>query len=349
MKSLLTGQVSEPVRHHAPKLQVASKATNSDASEKSAPSPERVATRPERVAIILGAYNGEEFIGPQLESILAQTHGCWELHVSDDGSTDRTLEIVEAFRAKAAQHIAVRRGPQRGATANFLATITDATIEADYFAYCDQDDVWYPDRLARGVGWLRSQPRSTPALWCSRTEIVNRDGSHLGYSPLFGKPPSFGNALVQNIGGGNTMLMNAVARDLLLQVGMKNVVAHDWWTYKVVAGAGGSVFYDPRPSLKYRQHDRNQVGANNSWRASLKRIKMIAAGRFAEWSEVDCAALSEIEPLLTAFAVKQLRAFNECRRATFWRRPIFLLKSGVYRQSLRGNIALASAVMFGKL
>ena len=196
---------------------------------------------PDHVAILLCSYNGARFLREQLDSIYTQTHTNWKLWVSDDGSNDGTLEILSEYRETwGADRLEVVRGPCRGFSANFLSLVCRPEINADFFAYADQDDVWKPEKLARGLDRLGHLAEHGPALYCARTRLVDEQGATLGLSPLFTQKPDFRNALVQNIGGGNTMLFNSAARRILMAAGPNlDVVAHDWWTYLAVTAAGG--------------------------------------------------------------------------------------------------------------
>ena len=89
--------------------------------------------------------------------------------------------------------------------------MTNPAIDGDYFAFCDQDDLWDEDKLAEALDWLEKQPADTPALYCTRTRTVDERGSEIGLSPLFRRRPSFRNAIVQSIAGANTMVMNKAA------------------------------------------------------------------------------------------------------------------------------------------
>ncbi len=169
-----------------------------------------------KVAVLMGTFNGERFLAEQLDSLAAQTHPDWELWASDDGSKDNTLAILEAYRAKwGGERLTVLRGPARGLATNFLSLACKSGIQADYYAYSDQDDIWEPDKLSRAVSWLERMPPSEPALYCSRTMLVDAAGKEMGLSELHARPPCFANALVQNIAGGNTMVFNNAARNLL--------------------------------------------------------------------------------------------------------------------------------------
>ena len=298
------------------------------------------------VAILMGTFQGELFISQQLESILAQTHEDWALWISDDGSTDRTLSIVEQFRQRYAAPIQVIAGPRKGFIRNFLALACNPAISADFYSFADQDDIWHADKLERALAWLQRQPSDIPALYCSRTHIVDESGRSVGESPLFAKQPSFSNALVQSIGGGNTIVMNDAARRVLMRAGGDVAVAsHDWWAYIVVAGAGGRIHYDPRHPIDYRQHGSNLVGSNSGWRARVRRLRLLTKSQFRNCNTQNPAALKPIEHLLTAEHRETLDLFKRIREESFPRRLLTLYKSGLHRQTFLGNIGLVAAVV----
>lgn len=306
------------------------------------PRPQSSPTLP-RVAVLMCTMQGQHFLADQLNSIAIQTHPAWSVWVSDDGSDDLTHTILEHYRVHWGHNrLSIHDGPAEGSTANFLSLTCRADIEADYFAYADQDDVWEADKLERAVRWLQTIPADVPALYTSRTQLVDERNQHLGYSPLFRKAPGFANALVQNVGGGNTMVFNRAARQLLREAGDQvNVVAHDWWAYILISGAGGAVHYDPHPTVRYRQHDNNQVGANTSWSARLVRLQMLLKGRFRQWNEGNLQALEAMEHRLTNRNRAILRTFRASRVGESpLARLAALFRSGVYRQTALGHLGL---------
>ncbi len=218
------------------------------------------------VAILLCTYNGQRYLSDQLDSVAAQTYPNWVVRVSDDGSQDDTLSILTEYRSKWPNgRLSIAQGPAKGFVANFLSLTCNADIQADYYAFCDQDDVWEADKLQRAVDWLQGVPEGVPALYCSRTQLVDADNNSIGFSPLFSKPPSFANALTQNVASGNTMVFNHAACALLREGGKDvEVVAHDWWLYLLVSGVGGKVFYDTYPSLALPSARRQSGGDENS-------------------------------------------------------------------------------------
>jgi glycosyltransferase involved in cell wall biosynthesis len=304
----------------------------------------------DHIAILMGTYQGERFLPEQLESIRTQTHSNWSLWVSDDGSTDQTQEIVEEFGLKAGAPMHFVAGPRQGFLRNFMTLLARPEIDADYYGFSDQDDKWHPDKVEAALEWLGRQPSDRPALFCSRTKIVDTAGHVIGFSPLFQRSPSFANALVQSIAGGNTMIMNRAARELIVSAGADLAIpSHDWWCYIMVCGAGGAVHYDPIARIDYRQHDFNLVGSNSGIRARLRRMKMLKEGRFKRWSEQHIAALQPVEARLTPENREILRRFQDTRTAAFPKNLHAFMNSGLYRQTLSGNIGLAGAVLLRQI
>lgn len=307
-------------------------------------------TRP-KVAILLCTYHGQHYLAEQLDSFAAQTHTNWEVWVSDDGSEDGTHEILEAYKKKwPTGRLSIHFGPADGFAANFLSLTCKASIEADYFAYSDQDDIWESDHLSRALDWLKMVPADIPALYSSRTRYISKDGSDQGFSVLFNRPPSFCNALVQSIAGANTMVFNQAARLLLAKTPSQlTIISHDWWAYILVSGCGGHVFYDAYPGVRYRQHGSNIAGQNVTILAKFHRAKALLAGRFKNWNQVNLNALNEMSSFLTKENREVLALFGKAQRGSVLSRIYNLHHSGVYRQTLAGNIGLLFAAILRKL
>ena len=294
--------------------------------------------------------NGAAFIDEQLRSIADQTHENWTLIVSDDGSTDPTVQKLQQFAKAHPQKIMLRRGPGKGVCANFLSLANDSTIDADYFAFSDQDDVWHRDKLRRALAWLATVPTNIPGMYCGRTELMTFDGQPRGLSPLLSRPPTFQNALVQSLAGGNTMVFNRAAKKMLEEAATVDAVLHDWWVYQLVSAAGGLIYYDPTPMLKYRQHADNVIGSKTDWRARLVRLRPALSGRFRDWNSKNIAALRKLPAhLMTPRSRATLELFIKARNAPFLPRLYFLKQSGVYRQTLLDNLRLFAGAVLKKL
>ncbi|MBB2494402.1 glycosyltransferase family 2 protein [Aquipseudomonas ullengensis] len=306
------------------------------------------ATEP-RVAILLATYNGERYLAEQLESLLKQTHKNWVLYVSDDGSCDTTLDILGQYQSRLQDRLHIQQGPKQGFAANFLSMAVADKITADYFAFCDQDDLWHADKLERALAWLEHQPPEYPGLYCSRTRLVGSSGAPIGLSPLLCKPPSFRNALVQSIAGGNTMVFNSALKHLVTRAGNPTVVSHDWWLYMLTSGCKGNILYDTKPAIGYRQHGANLIGSNRSLKSRLKRLKNVMSGHYKQWNEINLSALETCKHLLSDDSRRVLERFAHARRATLLVRVFATLRSGVHRQGFLENLALLAAMLFRKV
>jgi len=189
-----------------------------------------------------------------------------------------------------------------------------------------------------------------PGMYCGRTELMGVDKQSYGLSPLFTRLPAFQNALVESLGGGNTMVFNRAAKKILEEAATLAVVVHDWWVYQLVSAAGGIVYYDPQPMLKYRQHSVNVIGSDGGWRGRIVRLRPILAGRFRDWNDANIAALEKLPAHLITPANREiLQLFMKARRAPLLQRLYFLKKSGIYRQTLFGNFALSVAAILKKI
>jgi glycosyltransferase involved in cell wall biosynthesis len=230
----------------------------------------RSAPRPEHgnVAILLSTYNGANYLPDQLHSFLAQTHHNWTLIWRDDGSTDNSTDLVRAFARESASG-RCRFHDQTGSrqiTRSFLSLLAAARHgSSDYFAFSDQDDVWLPDKLARGATALASVPQNQPALYCARRILVDQSLRRKGAPAPLHRHPGFPGALTQNVAPGCTMMLNRAAADIVLSSQPPDTIWHDWWCYVIVAAAGGHILADPTPTVLYRQHDNNWVGEAASW------------------------------------------------------------------------------------
>lgn len=298
------------------------------------------------VLILLAVYQGKEYLEEQLASFARQTVKQVHVLAFDDGSTDGSMDILgEAKRAWGKGIFQIAQGPQKGVEENFRSLVLNTGIEADYYAFSDQDDIWDNDKLEKAIGYHPDMKSGQPHVYGSRTRTADRAGNPTGLSPLFSKPPSFENALVQSIAGGNTMVMNRAAQGLLRKAAKRvGFVSHDWWVYQIITGAGGVFHYDGEPHISYRQHGGNLVGSNNSLKDRLKRLKKSFGGQMKIWSEKNIATLEECSDLFIPSAKATLASFKLAHNASSpMERFKALRRSGVYRQTLYGQISLYGA------
>ncbi len=304
------------------------------------------------VHILLASHNGQAYLVQQLESIAIQTWLGWSLLVSDDGSTDHTKDIAARFASKVAQPVRLIHGPCKGVAHNFFQLINSvhAGHANDVYAFCDQDDVWLPNKLERAITHYLQQnlPPEQPYLYCGRTQVVDEKLHSTGFSPTPHRPLGFGNALLQNIASGNTMVFNGALLSILRKIDPVHCVMHDWSAYQVATACDGLVYYDSKPCLLYRQHGANVIGNKTGLRRRLKRLGGILKGDYRNWANQTEAAMDDIRACLSPSAVQQLHQFSLMRDLS---NPVAraktALKSGLWTQAPFGKTVLLLIIFFG--
>lgn len=300
------------------------------------------------VHILLATYNGARFLREQLASIARQSHTDWRLTVSDDGSSDETLLILKRFAQESAQPVTLLRGPGRGPTHNFFHLIAQVQhgSKQDLFAFADQDDVWLEDKLSQAVEWHDGQSDQPFRLYCGRTRYVDDSLHPIGESRVFKRPPGFGHALVQNIASGNTMIFSQAVLSALQTIRPEHSVWHDWTTYLVTTATGGQVYCDDIPLVLYRQHTNNVIGANKGLKAQFQRLIPIFQGRYRYWSDLNLAAMRDINALLPETTRDFIQKFERMRNSeSCGTRVRNFLDSGIRRQGLASNTTLLVAII----
>ena len=295
------------------------------------------------IAIIMTSCNGADFVEEQIESILHQKKVNVHIYISDDNSTDNTLNIVNDYRQKYPENFKGLFNVRfKNPCKNFLNLVNKIDDSYDYYAFSDQDDVWFPDKLEHAIDIINQGHD----LYCGRTEIVNSKLTSLGYSPLFPFPPSFQNAIVQSIAGGNTMVFNKKIFTLLKDNSQVDVESHDWWTYILATFAGHKVYYDRNPKVLYRQHSHNYHGSNIGAFNQIARIFYALIGSYKSWTDEHFLELSKIVDLGTKQSLKTFYEYGILRNRRFLFK--FSLNDinqvGIYRQTSLGNLFLKIAI-----
>jgi hypothetical protein len=306
---------------------------------------------PPDILIALCSYNGGLWLGAQLNSIAAQDQQNWALWISDDGSTDDTRAIVAEFQARHPEHkIHLIDGPQQGGTQNFMSLICDPNLPigpCTYLALCDQDDLWLPHKLSRGMAVLAAQPDAAcPLIYGAQSRHIDQDGREIGHSRRPHGTVMLQNAVVQNMVSGHSLILNPAALTLARQAGRpKGIGFQDWWLSFLVLACGGRAVIDDAEVLLYRQHSTNVMGAPKGAAAVLLRLRQLAFGTYRGWIMANLAGLAAVENRLTP-AAKAMRAdLTPCpgglRRLQKYRRL------GIHRQSRLGSGLLYAAVLLG--
>ena len=296
------------------------------------------------VAILMGSYNGARFIQKQIDSILNQKEVDVHFYISDDGSSDSTLDIInEYFKNYPDQFKKLFQVQFKSPARNFLSIFPKITQDYDYYAFSDQDDVWVEDKLQTAIKKINEGY----ALYCGRTEYTNNNLQSYSYSSLFSFPPSFKNAIVQSIAGGNTMVFNQEVFNLLKDSFNYEVPMHDWWTYLLTTFAGHQVYYDPIPKVFYRQHSNNFNGSNLGIINQLERLFYGLSGRYRHWNNLNEKNLMEYLDFGTRENLKVFNQFQFLRKKTnFMNFNLnYINRTGIYRQTSLGNLMLKISIL----
>lgn len=233
------------------------------------------------ITILMATYNGENYIAEQIESILKQTETQWNLIIQDDCSTDNTLKIVQEYALKYPQKINFRKQEDSSGSAknNFSSMLSLSNSE--YIMTCDQDDIWLPNKIELTIRKMheleKNVGRDYPLLVHTDLKVVDEKlnliaESMLNFQNLDSTRNEFNNLLAQNIVTGCSMMIN---RSLLNKVRKipEEAIMHDWWL-ALIASAFGKIGFVEEPTILYRQHSSNEVGAQNmkSLIYKLKRL-----------------------------------------------------------------------------
>jgi len=260
------------------------------------------------IEVLLATYNGEAFLREQVASILAQRDVTLRILARDDGSCDRTVDLLKELAAHNPAVMTVLEGAPTGqAKLNFLTLMRASS--ATYVSLSDQDDVWLPNKLSQSIAAMKvleaQHGKQTPLLVFSDLRVVDRDLKEL--FPSFWKRESIdpeaihslNRMLVQNVVTGCTALMNRALLVLALDM-PPEVPMHDRWI-TLLASSAGHAAYVPSPTVLYRQHGGNVVGANleTDTLTSMAARASQPSGRAAQWaiSQQLAAALLRKEDL----------------------------------------------------
>lgn len=216
------------------------------------------------ICVLISCYNGEKYLEAQLESLLQQKDVSLKILVRDDGSTDRTQEILDAWQERGL--LTWYQGKNIGFAKSFLDLLAHAPV-ADYYAFCDQDDIWLPEKLANAKAWLELMSQGLN-LYCSNLYIY-RDGKNEGLWRKKVPKLDLHHSLVENVATGCTVVFTNRLRDIVIKYLPSNVRLHDFWLYQT-AMIFGEVCFDEQAYIYYRQHDNNQIGANSRFIDKVK-------------------------------------------------------------------------------
>lgn len=221
------------------------------------------------VAVLLATYNGEKYLREQLDSLLRQIGVKVEILVRDDGSDDDTTIILDEYQNQgliewySGEHMGVQKG--------YLDLLKHAS-KADYYAFCDQDDVWDDDKLLYAVMELEQMPVEKPLIYYCGQRLVDENLNLLSIHNIDIKRSSYTNFLISNVAG-CTAVFNKNLLDAINYATPNFILMHDSWAFKVCLALGGRYYADSSAHINYRQHGNNVAGLNGGIRGKIQQIK----------------------------------------------------------------------------
>lgn len=265
------------------------------------------------VTILLAVYNGEKYLKAQIESILSQSFKDFKIIIRDDGSTDKSVDIINYYCNEYPDKISCMGGDPTGSAKLNFAELLDS-CEADYIMFCDQDDVWLPTKIEKTLAamQLAEDDGKTPVLVHTDLKVVDNQlceisPSFFEFQKLYQSDITLPKLLVQNYVTGCTVMINRALRQKCGKI-PQDCIMHDWWL-ALVAILFGKLICINEPTMLYRQHSDNQVGAKAAYGIALVKRKLATLDKVRENYN---ATYSQAESLLKKFD----HSLSEAQRQT---------------------------------
>ena len=294
-----------------------------------------------KIAVLLASYNGVKYIKEQIDSILNQKEVDVTIFISDDLSTDGTIEYLQDIYKDFKNIVYLPSGSKfGGAGKNFFRLIRDVDFSSfDFISFVDQDDIWYEDKLIRAIKTIEDKQldaysSNVLAFWEDGKEmIINKSSSQARYDYLF-----------EAAGPGCTYVLKKDLAIFLQKFICENwedvnkVELHDWFIYAFARENNYKWHIDEKPSMRYRQHTSNQVGANDGLKAKLKRLKKV----FSSWYR------EEIIKIIKVLRLENKYKFSKYILNKSYINNLLLLKySFEFRRNKKEKLFLSLLILLG--
>jgi len=294
------------------------------------------------ISILLSTYNGERFLKEQLESLFLQKEVSFEIIVRDDGSNDKTIDILKSYK-----DISLIESKKNIGVINSYSILVGEALKrgGDYIMFCDQDDIWMEEKVKITLDRIKKLENiypNTPILVHTDLEVVDEnlnliDSSFWHYQNIDPNLNSFNRLLLQNIVTGCTVMINRPLAHLIFPIPPK-VIMHDWWI-GLVASYFGKISYIKKSTIKYRQHNKNDIGAKK-FGLSYIWEKILDSNELDGNIEQAKAFLERFYNKLDIETIKILEDFISFERLSFFKRREILIKYGLYKHGFIRNIGL---------
>ena len=300
------------------------------------------------VLILLSLYNGEKYISEQLDSLFNQTASIYIL-ARDDGSKDKTAEIVEKY-CSVHDNIELIRGENVGFIRSFNSLLmNDKVNEFQWIAFCDQDDVWLKDKISVAIQKLNQIQDFVPVTYCSNLRMVDESLNDIGYMHRPKTVISKKGAIVQNMATGCSMVFNKKAVDMYKKSVGKDMISHDY-TMNLICLLMGKVIYDHDSYILYRQHNNNAVGGFS--KSYVRGVIDVTKDLFSPKEEKRVNWIRDFYEIYKEFLSTEdviiLKRFFEYKKS-FGNRLKLLFDCDYKGQDFKTTLAFKVRVLFGRM
>ena len=259
-----------------------------------------------KVQVLMSTYNGERYLEPQLKSLFNQKDVDVCVLVRDDGSTDATIDILHAWSLS--HDLTYYQGENLKPARSFMHLISRAG-EADYYAFCDQDDVWDDDKLMMAIHALKDHKE--PALYMSATKIVD-ENLHYIETKQVNTYHTLENAMIKNEATGCTQVFNDALLKVMQRYTPSFIKMHDSWITRVTYAIGGFVYIDDHAYINYRQHGDNVLGYKEpKLKKLLGQLKEAFGDHVRIRQNIALELLQGYSDLITPEAMPLIKAFSD--------------------------------------
>ena len=303
-----------------------------------------------KIIILLSTYNGEKYLKEQLDSLFSQTYKNFEIIVRDDGSSDKTLEKLKFYDIKL-----LSSDVNLGIKKSFETLLKYAyeNSDAEYFMFCDQDDVWNNDKIEKTLEEMKRLEKlygnNIPLLVHTDLEVVDENlkiisSSMWKYEYILPQYNTFNRLLIQNTITGCTMMINRELAKKSLDI-PEEAIMHDWWI-GLIASCFGKISYLEESTIKYRQHGKNTIGTEGKKNKIIRKALGLLNKKNEYINHIDIN-ISQAKGFLKLFnskldinKINLLESFSTIKKKTFFERKRIIIKHNLFKQGIFRNIGL---------
>lgn len=293
------------------------------------------------VQVLLSSYNGEKYIEKQLDTIFSQKDVEVRCLVRDDGSNDRTIDILKAYQKKE-NRLRLVMGKNIGWRKSYMELLYLAD-DANYYAFSDQDDEWFEDKLVTGVSMLEKHPDGIPLLFHSAR--IRKTSTVQTEQQMLAKPLNSKNALMQEYCQGCSIMINHCAKDILCEYRPKGIYGHDFWV-GVVCYFLGEVYYSSKPLFYHINHVDNTTVTGDINVCKKGRLKAMLCGKTV-YNNPCQDLLDGYAKYLSREDVKMIQEVSEYKKNLLLRMKLLLDRQFV-RNSTVGTFMLKVCILLGR-